>query len=57
MNQRGGSKKRYSTAELTAHKTNYMMNKAWYCPICNNNINYNNDDINLVKGSQSDPTH
>ena len=30
----------FSDEDRKNHKTNYMLNKEWYCTVCNNNKNY-----------------
>ena len=30
----------FNGEERQAHKTNYMLNKEWYCYVCNNYKNY-----------------
>ena len=35
-----GRPRLFNDEERKAHKTNYMLNKEWYCYVCNNNKNY-----------------
>ena len=40
IKKRRGRPRVFSDEERKNHKTNYMLNKEWYCYVCNNNKNY-----------------